>query len=256
MNKWSLGLILVLAFGALFFGTTLLFPHLFTKESEKAEIKYETGDRPLPQKVDVWIVADGGLFMRENADSKSQIISIIPNGTKLTAEETLGEWYKVNYQGKTGWINKSYTTNQAPAENPTNSWQTYQNKAVGYSLRYPTEWVAQDYGANPATGSESYVGIGAQLPASLDPSRLPPIVVRTSKKSLADVESEFSKQSNVITEAVSISGVAGKKFTYNASSGVQMTTCVIGKGSTVFIFEETGGFSDEFMKIIGTVIFS
>lgn len=256
MNKWVVYGVIAISVVILSFGIVLIIPHIFPKSSEKVEVKYETGDRPLAQKTILWVTAEGGLFMRENPDSKSRAISLIPDRTQLTAEEIQGDWYKVIYQEKSGWINKGYTTTQAPAEDPTKNWQTYQNKTAGYSIRYPMEWVVQDYGSNPATGSDNYLGIGPQLPPTLDPSQLPPVVLRTTKNTLESIESNLSKQSSVVVEQTTISGISGKKFTYNASSGVQMTTFVILKGSTVFIFEETGGYSDELNKIIQTIILS
>ncbi len=256
MNKWVIYSIVIFSIIILVFGVVLLTPHVIPQNNKKTEVKYETGDRPLVQKLSLWVTADGGLFMREKPEPKSRSLLIIPNGTQLTAEETQGDWYKVTYQEKTGWISKSYTTTQPPAEDPIKDWKTYQNKNIGYSLRYPVSWVVQDYGSNPATESESYVGLGTQLSPSLDPSQLPLVIIRTTKKSQEIVEADLSKQSNVVVENITVSGIAGKKFTYNASSGVQMTTFVVLKGATVFIFEETGGYADELTKIVGSIILS
>jgi len=220
---------------------------------EKKEIKFDTGDKPLPQTINLWVTADGGLKMREKPDIKSELVFLIPNGTQLTATETSGEWYKVSFMNKEGWVNKTYVTTQAPAEDPTKNWKVFSNKSFGYSLRYPSEWVVQDYGANPASGSLSYVGFGTQLSPNLDPNLLPPVVIRVSDRSQEQLESNYKGMANSIPESVTVSGMAGTKYTYNSSTGVQMTTYLIPKSTQVIIIEESGGYSDELNKIIGSI---
>lgn len=242
--------VLAIAIGA--YGVVSL-SRLTPTNQEKKEIKLETGDRPLPQKIEIWVTADGGLFMRKEPNSKAEILKTIPNGTKLEALETQGEWYKVSYMNQTGWVNKGYVTTKIPAEDPIKNWNTYQNRSLNYSVRYPSEWVAQDYGANPATNSQNYVGFGPQLSPQLNPSVLPPVIVRVTGDSKEKAESSFKNSQNSISEPVTVSGIAGTKFTYNASSGTQMTAYVVSKGSLTFIIEETGGYSDELGKMIGSL---
>lgn len=42
-----------------------------------------------------------------NSNASSSIIGVIPNSTVLNLIGEQGDWYKVNYGGKTGWINNS-----------------------------------------------------------------------------------------------------------------------------------------------------
>jgi len=42
--------------------------------------------------------------------NNSQVILLIPNSTSLEKTSQSGEWYKVTYQEKSGWINRSYTS--------------------------------------------------------------------------------------------------------------------------------------------------
>lgn len=224
--------------------------------TKKQEIKYETGDRPLPQKISLWVTADGGLKLRETPDAKGKIIILIPNGTQLTAEEVRDDWYKVVYMDKTGWVSKSYITTQAPAEDPTKNWKSYQSKAAYYSLRYPVDWVFQDYGSNPATESTSYVGFGSQLGPALDPNNAPPVVVKVTGKTAENTEAAYKSMSGFVSEAATISSLPAKKYSFNSSSGVQMTVYVVSKGAQTYIFEETGGYSDELAKMIASVILS
>lgn len=247
---WIFLIFLTLGIGA--YGLINLI-RLAPASTEKKELKFETGDRPLPQTISLWVNADGGLFMRETAEPKGKILIVIPNGTQLTAEETKENWFKVTYMNKTGWVNKTYVTTQAPAEDPTKAWNSFANKNFGYSLRYPKEWVAQDYGANPATGSESYVAFGPQLAPAMDPTQLAPVIVRVTAQPKEQAEAAFKSAQNSVAEPQTISGLAATKYTYNASSGVQMTALVLQKGTKTYIFEESGGYSDDLLKIIATI---
>lgn len=223
------------------------------KDQGKISIKYDTGDKPLPQQVSIWINADGGLFMRAEANSKSKILILIPNSTQLTALEDQEGWYKVSYMNKTGWVSKQYVTTTAPAEDPTKSWKTYQNTANSYSLRYPTDWVVQDYGANPASNSTSYVAFGPQLPASLDPNNLPPVIVRIVSGSADAAAASYKSASGSTAATTTVSGLSGTVYTYTASSGVQMTAYVVAKGPVTYVIEETGGYADQLQKIVSSL---
>jgi SH3-like domain-containing protein len=254
-KKWAyfaIGIVVVLV---AIYGV-LNLSRIVTGGSKKQELKYETGDRPLPQKISLWVVADGGLKLRETPDSKGKIIILIPNGTQLTAEEVRDDWYKVVYMDKTGWVSKNYITTQAPAEDPTKNWKSYQNKSFYYSLRYPIDWVAQDYGANPASESVSYVGFGPQLGAALDPNNVPPVIVRVTTKSAEAVEAGYKPMAGFVAEAATISSLPSKKCTFSSSSGVQITVYIVAKGSQTYIFEDTGGYSEELSKILASVILS
>lgn len=224
-------------------------------ESKKMEVKYETGDRPLPQKIKLWVMADGGLYMREKAEPKGKILILIPNNTALEADESQNGWYKVSFMNKTGWVKEGFVTTQAPAEDPTKNYQTLVAKESGFSLRYPKDWVVQNYGANPASSSVAYYAFGAQLPAALDPVSLPPIILRVSSQSKEETEKNFTAM-GATAEAASVSNLPGTKFTYNSSAGTQMTAYVVGRGATAVVIEETGGYADELSLIIKTITFN
>lgn len=248
-SAW-IGFLLILAI--LLYGTFNI--SRIIPEKEKKEIRFETGDQPLPQTINLWVVADGGLRLRAKPDANSDLLSLIPNGTQLVATETQGDWYRVSYQNKEGWVSKKYVTTQPPAEDPMKNWKSFVNKEQGYSVRYPSSWVAQDYGPNPATNSLSYVGFGLQLGPTLDPSVLPPIIVRISSSSKDQIEAYYKSSQNVVAESVNVSGLAATKYTYNAPSGVQMTAFVIPQSSRIFIIEETGGYAEELMLLVKSLV--
>lgn len=235
------------------FGAVQLLPHFILGKSDKKEIKFETGDRPLPQTTNIWVKASDGLVMREKPDISSKQIYLIPNGTQLEATELEGNWYKVSYMGKNGWVNKNWVTTQAPAEKPTKGWNNYADTQNGYTLRYPKEWVVQDYGVNPATDSNSYIGFGPQLPAELDPAVLPPVILRITDQSSTQVKDSYKENSGAVFKKVTISGYAGERVTFNSSSGTQMNAYFVARGGKVYILEETGGYADELTKMVASL---
>lgn len=231
----------------------LTLSHLAPGSDEKEDLVYQTGDQPLPEKITIYINAEGGLNMRSEPNTTSQILKIIPDKTQLTAEEIQGEWYKVVYDGKTGWVNEKYITKSSTeAVKPTAGWQAYQNTSFGYSLNYPTDWVKMDYGANQASSLESYVGFGMQLSDEIDPNIAPPIVVKVTKDAKTVVDANYAKKTSVVSSKATISGVAATKYVYTASSGVQMTTYVVSGNGYTYILEESGGYADELTKLVGT----
>lgn len=221
--------------------------------SEKKEVKFETGDRPLPQKIALWVTADGGLYMRANPESKAKIMILIPRGTELSAEETQGEWYKVTYMNKNGWVNRSYVTTTAPAEEPTKEYKTLVEKSAGFSIRYPKDWMYLNYGEEKTSASIAYFAFGTDLPQKFEPSALPSVILRITAKAKAAVEGEY-KALGATEKALSVSNLPAKKFSYTSGSGVQMSACVIEKGSKIYILEETGGYETELDLMLKTLI--
>jgi len=58
----------------------------------------------------VSVSADGGLNLRKEASSSSELIITIPNGAKLNVSEERSGWYRVEYGGQTGWVSKEFTS--------------------------------------------------------------------------------------------------------------------------------------------------
>ena len=59
---------------------------------------------------DTGVVNASSLNIRESASSKSDVIKVIKEGTKLEIKGTSGSWYKVSVDGKTGYAAKKYIT--------------------------------------------------------------------------------------------------------------------------------------------------
>jgi hypothetical protein len=247
-------IIYVLVFIFLSFGLygILNLIRLAPKEEERQDLVYETGDQPLPEEIKIWIDAAGGLNMRSEPSKTSTIIKIIPDGTELIAIELSGEWYRVSYDGKTGWVHKDFVRTYQEDENDDteNDWKSYKSKTYGFSVSYPKDWVYLSYGANAAANLLDYVAFGLQLSDDLDPAILPPIVIKITSDTESVVNKLYSEKDDASKTEVKISGQAGTKYTYTASSGVQMTAFVVASKNYTYILEESGGYADELSMMI------
>jgi len=50
------------------------------------------------------------LNVRSSASTTSTVIGKLNNGTKVTIVDSTTGWYKINYNGKTGWVSSGYVT--------------------------------------------------------------------------------------------------------------------------------------------------
>lgn len=55
------------------------------------------------------VVASKGLRVRVSANTSSKTLNVLKNGTTVTVEQEVGDWYKINYNGVKGYIFKAYT---------------------------------------------------------------------------------------------------------------------------------------------------
>ncbi|MDD3679051.1 MAG: SH3 domain-containing protein [Patescibacteria group bacterium] len=220
---------------------------LAPKEEERQDLVFDTGDRPLPEEIKIWINAKGGLNMRSEPSKESQIVKIIPNGTELTAIELSGDWYKVSYDGKIGWVHRDFikTFKEEESNNLSGDWKSYKSAAYSFNVKYPKDWVYLSYGANTAANLLDYIAFGLQLSDQLDPAILPPIVVKVTSDSDSVVMDLYNKKTESKKEPVTISSKNSVKYTYISSSGVQMTAFVVSSGKYTYILEESGGYADE-----------
>lgn len=235
-----------------YFGYTLL--KLKPTDGQKEEIKIETGDRPLPKKIQIIINSDKGLSLRKSRDANAERLAVVPDKTKIEASEELDGWYKISYEGKEGWISKQYTTlaSDVPATDQFASWSEYKNAA--YKIKYPLGWKLQDYGT---TGTDSsFVAFSNQdLPSAIPQGTefVAPIVIEISTKTLEDAQKQYSTISGVSTENINISSISAVKYTYTSvSSNTQMTAIVAKSGDKVLIFSEAGGYLDDLTNMLKT----
>lgn len=61
------------------------------------------------KKIFVTITANSGLNVRQGASSSSKQLGVLKYGTTVQVVSEVGNWYKINYNGKVGFIYKAYT---------------------------------------------------------------------------------------------------------------------------------------------------
>ncbi len=71
---------------------------------------------------DTGVVNASSLNIRESASSKSDVIKVLKEGTRVEIKGTSGSWYKVSVDGKTGYAAKKYLT--VSAEKKTDAKKT------------------------------------------------------------------------------------------------------------------------------------
>ena len=255
-KKIIISVVLIFALFSIIYGIYKLNSYK-SDDGKKQSVKVETGDRPLKKTTTIFINADNGLSLRKERDSKSERLALIPNKTQLEATEELDGWYHVTYNNKTGWIAKEYTTTQAPVKDATSSWSTYTNIAQGYKIKYPLGWKYQDYGADSANKTLSLVAFSNQtLPTTIPQGTefLAPITIQVSSKSISAANKEYSSISGAVGEVVTVAGTSAVKYTYTSvSSNTQMTAIVLSLNGKTFILGEGGGYSDDLIKMSGTL---
>lgn len=69
-----------------------------------SEIPSDTTD----YKEGIYEITASALNLRENPDSDSESLALIPNGEKVTVTEFSDGWGKTSYNGETGWISMQY----------------------------------------------------------------------------------------------------------------------------------------------------
>lgn len=90
-------------------------------EENKPKKEAETSKPALTIVKTASVKANGGLWLHSSKDSYiSSRLAIMDNGEKVTILEENGDWFKVNYNGKTGFCASKYlsepTTYEKPAE--------------------------------------------------------------------------------------------------------------------------------------------
>lgn len=81
-------------------------------EENKAQNNNENSDKDndKPTGKYVKITSEGGLNLRREASTSSEVLAIIPTGTYVDLLQTNGSWLKVKYNGKAGYISSQFGT--------------------------------------------------------------------------------------------------------------------------------------------------
>lgn len=106
------------------------------------------------------------LNVRASDSTSSKIIGKLYNGNKLSITGSANGWYKISYNGSTGWVSSDYVTVTSPASSVSSRQQTVVNAAESeLGVQYVFD------GASPSTGFDcsgltmyAYSKIGITLP--------------------------------------------------------------------------------------------
>ena len=80
---------------------------------------------------DTGVVNASSLNIRESASSKSDVIKVVKEGTRIEIKGTSGSWYKVSVDGKTGYAAKKYLTVSSEKKNSSKKTSTSSSNDSG-----------------------------------------------------------------------------------------------------------------------------
>lgn len=219
---------------------------------EKIPVKVQTGDQPMAKKLSV--IVSGPLNMRKDHSTNSEKVGMIPDKTKVEVQEEIDGWYKINYNGKDGWISKKYTVLVDDTSQPVqNDGQTFQGS--GYSFKYPKDWYSQNYSG--LDGSVWVALSNNQLPTEAPKgSYFIPLELKVYSSDKKPTGS-FRTDASAKKEPVTVGGVSGTKYTYlNSDTSTEINVVEFERGGTLYDFYENGGYGDDLNKVLGTFTFS
>lgn len=75
----------------------------------------------------------GALNARKKTSSKSAIVIKIPNGSEVEALETKGEWTRIEYKGKKGYVRSEFLTDEPPVSEQEEEAEILVIQAGGYA---------------------------------------------------------------------------------------------------------------------------
>ncbi|MEK7447349.1 MAG: SH3 domain-containing protein [Patescibacteria group bacterium] len=227
----ALAVLLALLLGA--FGGYLYFKNTNKPKEEPAPAKTEEPQKEETKK-EVYVTADGGLNMRENPDKNAKVLILIPNGTKLTVLEEKDGWYKVEYNGQTGWVSKDFVTEQKPDDMKTYTGTGFSPDGPKFSVKYPADWTINDYKISKTAGGLNYkIALGEGGHGGNDD----PAIVNTQEDVIAN-------------------GVTGKK-TISKKDGkivAVYTQFLKGDGYINIEFNPPVGYDDSYIEIYNKIV--
>ncbi len=223
---------------------------------EKIPIKIQSGDQPMAKKLSVIINTGGGpLNIRKNHDAKSDKVGQIPDKTKVEVQEEIDGWYKISYNGKDGWVSKTYTISaDAPKTAPPANSDGQAFQGSGYTFKYAKDWNLQNY---PTLDGSVRVAISNnQLPA--DPpagTYFVPIELKvypSGKKPAGNFRTDPAAKK----EPLKVGGVDATKYTFiNTDTSTEINVVEFERAGSLYDFYDNGGYLEDLNNILGTFTF-
>lgn len=138
-------------------------PAQTTRTVDVAPEAVPTAASPTLGSVKVNLNSSEVLNLRSGPSTQSAKLGTIPGGTVLTAEELSGSWYKVTYNGKTGYVSAQYVVAVSDAAAASNTTTAAVASAASYDA---------SFGASVVALARQYIGCpysyGASGPNAFD----------------------------------------------------------------------------------------
>ena len=81
-----------------------------------------------------WVETEkGSLNVRSKANAKSTIVSKVPNGSRVEVLETKGDWSRIEYNGKKGYVLSSFLSEEPPEDDQEEPAEVLVLQAGGYA---------------------------------------------------------------------------------------------------------------------------
>lgn len=125
-----------------------------TETPQVTEGEEETvSEEPVSTDVYRYVSEPVGLNLRKDPNTNGELVALMPFGSKLKVLDEQNDWLQVEYDGKTGWCAKLYTSTTNPL--------VYQNSDYGFELTFPQSWAGYKFFKKSISGSAAtyYVGL-------------------------------------------------------------------------------------------------
>lgn len=106
----------------------------------------------------VYISSEVGLNMREEPNTDSKVLAIIPYATKITILSEKTGWIETEYQNEKGWVSADYTTKENPS--------VYENSAYGFSFTFKPSWAGYKFFETNSNEGTAVAGYYVALPTT------------------------------------------------------------------------------------------
>lgn len=143
-------------------------PIIITTPYSNPSIPYEPDYVHDKNTNEMYVIAQEGLNVRSNPDTKSRILGSLEPGSKVTIDEFNDKFAKINFNGQDGYIWSKYISKDK--DNPESNNSSYSTKSVNQSRSY-NKSKSKDTSANQQpveSNNETLVEQSIQIESTID----------------------------------------------------------------------------------------
>ncbi|MGX9806591.1 SH3 domain-containing protein [Exiguobacterium acetylicum] len=157
-----------------------------TKDGKTGYIAYGSGEKVIYQADSVTMKTTNATGLKSYAGVSYASVKSIPSGTKVSVTGSINEWYRVTYEGKTGYVHQEdlneyiVTSTISPAryvlntsidvkttyQTDADTWKTLKNGDVYYTTRLVTNGHGQSWHRISVDGKTGYIRANQGNPIS------------------------------------------------------------------------------------------